>query len=659
MSFEARQIYQLLYEQGPVQRFTQDSPILPDVWLAFAENPDSQQDLLLTPYRRRGGSHTTPGHLSLVIQEGLRRSSARLRGFKRANPQRPHNISYSQTAVAVKVYLDEMIRVILPLSSWWSKRIRSAGLSKQVSDLDQPAVRREMALLLAGGSMTKKLPVGPDVLWIIRVLGVILQIKKVREEFPVDDDADEDEQQQQRLALEKALKSVWPPPRSLAANDPGRLRLKYFEELIDRVEGMLEDIPKVEAPLVHTTNLNRKATCSVWESTKAIKADAARGLFDVRCNNIIWAIIDSGIDARHPAFRLLDDKDTPQKLNPKKPFAHLTRVLKTYDFTIIRDLLSSDVRAKLHPTALKYLKDNPGMRMRLRRSLQSGREIDWTFLLPLLEIKHDGTYVPPQNEHGTHVAGILGADWRLGAQGTVAALTGPVQGVCPEIRLYDLRVLDADGNGDEFNVMAAMQFVRYLNSRSDSQVIHGTNVSLSIRHEVANYACGRTPVCEECDRLSAAGVIVVTAAGNRGYIRRRAADDEEGYRTVSLTDPGNAASVITVGSTHRDSPHTYGVSYFSSRGPTGDGRLKPDLVAPGEKIESSVPEGELRRLDGTSMAAPHVSGAAAMLISRHRELIGQTERVKQILCKTATDLGRERYFQGAGMLDILRALQSV
>jgi hypothetical protein len=59
------------------------------------------------------------------------------------------------------------------------------------------------------------------------------------------------------------------------------------------------------------------------------------------------------------------------------------------------------------------------------------------------------------------------------------------------------------------------------------------------------------------------------------------------------------------------------------------------------------------------MAAPHVSGAAALLMARHRELIGRPARIKEILCHSATDLGREKSFQGAGMLDILRALQSV
>jgi subtilisin family serine protease len=131
------------------------------------------------------------------------------------------------------------------------------------------------------------------------------------------------------------------------------------------------------------------------------------------------------------------------------------------------------------------------------------------------------------------------------------------------------------------------------------------------------------------------------------------------YRTVSISDPGNTDSVLTVGSTHRSDPHRHGVSYFSSRGPTADGRLKPDILAPGEDIDGPVPGNGISAMHGTSQAAAHVSGAAAMLIARHRELLGRPDRIKQILCSTATNLGREGSFQGHGLIDVLRAMQSV
>ena len=256
-------------------------------------------------------------------------------------------------------------------------------------------------------------------------------------------------------------------------------------------------------------------------------------------------------------------------------------------------------------------------------------------------------YQPPAHEHGTHVAGILAGDWRQ--DDPQGAADHDVQGVCPDMELYDLRVFDADGAGDEFAILAALQYVRWLNANASAPVIHGVNLSLSLDHEVGAYACGRTPVCDECERLLGSGTVVVAAAGNEGRAYySMASGTAEGYRQISITDPGNADGVITVGATHRHQPHTYGVSYFSSRGPTGDGRLKPDLVAPGEKITAPVPNLGLKSLDGTSMAAPHVSGAAALLMARHPELIGSPREVKRVLCATATDLGRERYFQGSG-----------
>ena len=162
-------------------------------------------------------------------------------------------------------------------------------------------------------------------------------------------------------------------------------------------------------------------------------------------------------------------------------------------------------------------------------------------------------------------------------------------GMCPDIRLYDFRVLAPSLKETEFAIIAALQYIRYLNERTDFMSIHGANLSLSIPHDVRNYACGRTPVCNECERLVDSGVVVVAAAGNRGYQSFDTSEGAyEGYAAFSITDPGNADGVITVGATHRYSPHTYGVSFFSSRGPTGDGRLKPDLVAPGERIRAPI-----------------------------------------------------------------------
>jgi subtilisin family serine protease len=289
-----------------------------------------------------------------------------------------------------------------------------------------------------------------------------------------------------------------------------------------------------------------------------------------------------------------------------------------------------------------------GMLRALAEDANSDRPVNWELVERFVNIAPGRT---PESGHGTHVAGIIGAS---------GSDDGQHDGMCPDIRLYDFRVLASTVEDTEFAVIAALQYIRYLNERHSYITVHGVNLSLSIPHDVRNFACGRTPVCNECERLVDSGVVVVAAAGNLGYqtfVTSSGAYD--GYAAFSITDPGNADGVITVGATHRFMPQTYGVSFFSSRGPTGDGRPKPDLVAPGERIRSCLPNSEWGELDGTSMAAPHVSGAAAMLLARYSELIGQPRRLKRIICESATDLGRERSFQGHGMLDVLRAFQKI
>src|SRR5436309_6374962 len=105
--------------------------------------------------------------------------------------------------------------------------------------------------------------------------------------------------------------------------------------------------------------------------------------------------------------------------------------------------------------------------------------------------------------------------------------------------------------------------------------VHGGNPSVGYEFDAEMFACGQSPLCVEVNRLVKSGVVVVVAAGNTGYGFVRSADRVDAVAAglpLSINDPGNAELAITVGSTHRYMPHTYGVSYFSSKGPTGDGR---------------------------------------------------------------------------------------
>ncbi len=477
------------------------------------------------------------------------------------------------------------------------------------------------------------------------------------------------------------------PKADLAELRLGDDRLARARRLVDAVAGLI--VPGVaQKELIFTVSLNRDADVSVYRSVPTVKADAARGLFPVDFKGLAWAVVDSGIDATHPAFRRRKPPSTGKPvgdheavafgINDGKPLNN-TRVLETYDFSGVRELTDPHRLENLdlmddHELASR-LRANSELATEMLSTLREGKPIRWTRFADLLRIRHEAPqldaagnviregYRPPVNEHGTHVAGILAGDWRQTDE-KVDGLGPPsydLIGVCPTLELYDLRVFDAGGGGTEYAVLAAIEFLQGLTSEREDLTVQGVNMSFSIRHDVANYACGRTPVCDDVTKLVNSGVVVVAAAGNDGYLRARAADGDGdgGYRSVSITDPGNAEAAITVGATHGYRPYAYGVSYFSSRGPTGDGRSKPDLVAPGEKIWSSVPEGGVRFLDGTSMAAPHVSGCAALLMARYHELIGDPSRIKSILTSTASDLGRESYFQGHGLVDVLRAMQSI
>jgi hypothetical protein len=378
-------------------------------------------------------------------------------------------------------------------------------------------------------------------------------------------------------------------------------------------------------------------------SLSTIKADAAARTYCCAGTGIVWAVLDSGIDATHRHFTANDTlcADTVKNLHR--------------DFTN-REPARSSARA---------LTDNFG--------------------------------------HGTHVAAIIAGrspddpnELRIAtnqptAQGLPqwAARSLPtgtrLSGVAPCANLVSLKVLDDSGKTLSSVIIEALDYVRTINNDGEELQIHGVNLSLGCGWLPRDYAAGQSPLCREVDLLVGSRVVAVVSAGNSGAGTVSAgagatvtAMSSDVYGQLStITDPGNAAGAITVGSVHRYRPHTYGVTFDSSKGPTLDGRRKPDLVAPGERITSAAtgqlavgvpplaaqptdPPDVARYIEdsGTSMAAAHVSGAIAAFLSSRTEYIGQPQVVKQLFMDTASDLGRHEFFQGAGIIDVMRALSA-
>src|SRR5207344_496159 len=242
------------------------------------------------------------------------------------------------------------------------------------------------------------------------------------------------------------------------------------------------------------------------------------------------------------------------------------------------------------------------------------------------------------SEHATHVAGIAAGNYR-----TRAGATRRVSGVAPKAYLGNYKVLTIpDGdfglNGNSTEIVAGIEAA----VRDGMDVI---NLSLG----EAEIDPSRDIVARALDGAAAAGVVPVVAAGN----------DYEDLGAGSVTSPGSSASAITAAAESQSGPF---ISSFSSGGPTPLSlRMKPDVTAPGEDVLSSVPRraGLWASFSGTSMAAPHVAGAAALLRQRHR---GWTvEPIKSALVLTGkpvlgpggTEVDTTR--EGGGTIDLVRA----
>ncbi|NYH41655.1 subtilisin family serine protease [Micromonospora jinlongensis] len=239
----------------------------------------------------------------------------------------------------------------------------------------------------------------------------------------------------------------------------------------------------------------------------------------------------------------------------------------------------------------------------------------------------DGGDAVDHNGHGTHVASTIA--------GTGAAANGQRRGVAPDAKLVIGKVLDDHGSGADSGIIAGMEWAA---TRAD--VI---NMSLG----GSDPDDGNDPLSLAVDGLSrSTGALFVIAAGNSGG---------------AISSPGSAASALTVGAVDRNDK----LADFSSRGPLVTSNVaKPELVAPGVDIVAARAAGTnlqdpidryYEAISGTSMASPHVAGAAALLAQRHPDWTGA--QLKAALVGAADPLsGVDAYAVGAGRLNAARAL---
>ena len=313
--------------------------------------------------------------------------------------------------------------------------------------------------------------------------------------------------------------------------------------------------------------------------------------------------------------------------------------------------------------------------------------------------------------HGTHVAGIIASE---GWFSTGFNFTHTFKGIAPNTNIINLRVLDQNGAGTDSSVIAAIQTAISLKSTYNIRVI---NLSFG-RQVYESYTLD--PLCQAVEAAWNAGIVVVAAAGNQG---RNDSASTEGYGTIAA--PGNDPYVITVGAMKTADTPTRSddtIASYSSKGPTAyDYAVKPDIVAPGNQVVSTLaPNAPLlstptdvylseyssstttnttsggntknnkknstssltantispsyMRLSGTSMATPVVSGAAVLLLQQNPNLT--PDQVKARLMKTAsknfpasstvtdptTGITYTDYYDiftiGAGYLDVAAALSS-
>jgi serine protease AprX len=235
------------------------------------------------------------------------------------------------------------------------------------------------------------------------------------------------------------------------------------------------------------------------------------------------------------------------------------------------------------------------------------------------------------NGHGTHCAGILA--------GNGYSSKGKYKGIAPEANILSIKVLDDNGNGNTSDILSTVQWI------IDNKEVYKTRIINFSLGAIAQYREKRDPLVKAANRAIENDLIVVAAVGNSGPLRN------------TILSPATSRYVISVGATDdKRTPELNDdeIAEFSSRGPTLDRIKKPDLIAPGVNI-TSLSNTNLTgytNLSGTSMSAPMVSGAAALLLNENPNYTHYD--IKRKLVSACSRIRASAYEQGAGVLDINR-----
>lgn len=222
--------------------------------------------------------------------------------------------------------------------------------------------------------------------------------------------------------------------------------------------------------------------------------------------------------------------------------------------------------------------------------------------------------------HGTHVSGII------------AGHGEGVAGIAPGVSLLAYKALAASGFGSKSDILAAVERAVDPDENGDPSD-HADIVNVSL----GGAGTESDPLTQAIETAIASGVVFCVAAGNT-------------FDYFSIGVPGNAPSAITIGAIDDAGM----MAAFSSKGPTAQSMgLKPDVVAPGVNISSAQLGGSVVSHSGTSMAAPHVAGVAALLLAAHPDWTPAA--IKSAIVNTAHVLGNEVMIEGAGKVDAARA----